>query len=75
MKVGLYIKMVIKIPEPSPMESNKVRYLDDFAAGEDIVQVLTIRGKTHETVIKGGIDETAHTRAVMRRYCKDRGLL
>ena len=41
-------------PEPSPMESNRVRYLDDFTAGED---------------------ETAHTRAVMQRYCKERGLL
>lgn len=41
-------------PEPSPMESNRVRYLDDFTSGED---------------------ETAHTRAVMQRYCKERGLL
>ena len=41
-------------PEPSPMESNRVRYLDDFTAGED---------------------ETAHTRAVMQRYCKERELL
>ena len=43
-------------PEPTPMESNKVRYLDDFTNKE-------------------GVDETAHTRAVMQRYCKDRGLL
>ena len=41
-------------PEPSPMESNRVRYQDDFTSGED---------------------ETAHTRAVMQRYCKERGLL
>ena len=41
-------------PEPSPMESNRVRYLDDFISDED---------------------ETAHTRAVMQRYCKERGLL
>lgn len=43
-------------PEPTPMESNKVRYLDDFTNQE-------------------GVDETAHTRAVMQRYCKNRGLL
>lgn len=62
-------------PEPSPMESNKTRYLDDFVASQDIVQGFTIRGKKHETIIKGDIDRTAHTRAVMQRYCKDRGLL
>lgn len=61
-------------PEPDPMESNKVRYLDDFVASEDVVQAITIRGKKFETVIKGDVDETAHTRAVMQRYCKDRGL-
>lgn len=44
-------------PEPCPMESNKVRYLDDFVTSENIA------------------DETAHTRAVMQRYCKERGLL
>lgn len=43
-------------PEPTPMESNKERYLDDFTNKE-------------------GADETVHTRAVMQRYCKDRGLL
>lgn len=62
-------------PEPSPMESNRTRYLDDFAAREDIVQEYTIRGKKYETVIKGDVDRTAHTRAVMQRYCKERGLL
>lgn len=61
-------------PEPSPMESNRTRYLDDFAASEDIVQEYTIRGKKYETVIKGDIDRTAHTRAVMQRYCKEREL-
>ena len=43
-------------PEPTPMESNRERYLEDFTNKE-------------------GVDETAHTRAVMQRYCKDRGLL
>ena len=62
-------------PEPSPMESNRARYLDDFIAREDIVQVYTIRGKKYETVIKGDVDKTAHTRAVIQRYCKERGLL
>lgn len=62
-------------PEPSPMESNKARYLDDFVAGEDTVQVFTIHGKKYETIIKGDVDRTAHTRAIMQRYCKDRGLL
>ena len=61
-------------PEPSPMESNRTRYLDDFAASEDIVQEYTIRGKKYETVIKGDVDRTAHTRAVMQRYCKEREL-
>lgn len=61
-------------PEPCPMESNRARYLDDFVAKEDVVQVFTIRGKKHETVIKGDVDQTAHTRAVMQRYCRDRGI-
>ena len=43
-------------PEPTPMESNKERYLEDFVAKEDI-------------------DKTAHTRAVMQRYCKERGII
>lgn len=53
-------------PEPSPMESNRARYLDDFATGKDVVRILTKQGE---------VDPTANTRAVMRRYCKDRGLL
>lgn len=44
-------------PEPCPMESNRVRYLDDFVS------------------VEGMLDDTAHTRAVMQHYCKDRGLL
>lgn len=62
-------------PEPHPMESNKERYLDDFVAKEDVVQAFTVRGRKHETVIKGDIDKTAHTRAVMQAYCRERGLL
>ena len=62
-------------PEPSPMESNRERYLDDFVAKEDIIQVITIRGKKHETIIKGNEDKTAHTRAVMQRYCGERNYL
>lgn len=53
-------------PEPSPMESNRARYLDDFATGKDMVRILTEQGE---------VDPTANTRAVMRRYCKDRGIL
>lgn len=44
-------------PEPFPMESNKVRYIDDFAESYNIK------------------DQTAHTRSVMQRYCKERGLI
>lgn len=62
-------------PEPHPMESNKERYLDDFVTREDVVQAYTIRGQQHETIIKGDIDKTAHTRAIMQAYCKERGLL
>ncbi|MDE7424440.1 MAG: ankyrin repeat domain-containing protein [Lachnospiraceae bacterium] len=62
-------------PEPAPMESNKVRYLDDFVAKEDTIQEYTFRGKKYETVIKGDVDDTAHTRAIMQRYCKERGLI
>ena len=62
-------------PEPHPMESNKERYLDDFVTREDVFQAYTIRGQQHETIIKGDIDKTAHTRAIMQAYCKERGLL
>lgn len=61
-------------PEPHPGEQNKVRYLDDFIPQEDCVHEITIRGKTHTTVYKGDIDRTAHTRAVMQAYCRDRNI-
>lgn len=61
-------------PEPSPMEANRELYLDEFVTQPDVVQYYTIRGKTYESVVKGDIDRTAHTRAVMREYVKDRGL-
>lgn len=61
-------------PEPSPMETNKERYLDDFVPKEDVVTSFTYRGKTRTTVIKGDIDRNAHTRAVMQRYVRDRGV-
>lgn len=61
-------------PEPYPMETNRERYLDDFVAKEDIVQKYSLRGKTYETVIRGDVDRTVRTRAVMQRYCKERGL-
>lgn len=32
-------------------------------------------GKKHETVIKGDVDKTAHTRAIMQSYCRERGLI
>lgn len=61
-------------PEPYLGELNKVRYLDDFIPIEDQVQEFTIRGKKHTSVIKGDMDRTAHTRAVLQAYCKDRNL-
>ena len=61
-------------PEPSPGEPNRVRYIDDFIPREDITQQYPIRGKEYTTVIKGDIDRTAHTRAVIQRYCRERGL-
>lgn len=62
-------------PEPYTGETNKSRYLDDFIPSEDIAQEITIRGEKITSVIKGDIDRTAHTRAVMQQYCKDRELL
>ncbi|MBD5482653.1 MAG: ankyrin repeat domain-containing protein [Lachnospiraceae bacterium] len=61
-------------PPPDVGETNRVRYLDDFIPAEDRVQEMTIRGKKYTTVIKGDVDRTAHTRAVMQRYCRDRNL-
>lgn len=55
-------------------ETNRELFLDEFVPVPDTVQEITIRGKTSTTVIKGDIDRTAHTRAVMREYCKKRGL-
>lgn len=62
-------------PEPELGELNKIRYLDDFIPTEDQVQEFTIRGKKHTSVIKGDIDRTAHTRAVMQAYCRDRNIV
>lgn len=59
-------------PEPGPGESNKVRYLDDFVPAPDRVQEFTFRGRKSKTVIKGDLDRTAHTRAVMQAYCRER---
>lgn len=59
-------------PEPQPGESNKARYLDDFVPVPDRVLESTFRGRKTQTVIKGDVDRTAHTRAVMQAYCQER---
>lgn len=61
-------------PGPGVGETNRARYLDDFVPSGDRVQELTIRGRKSTTVIKGDVDQTAHTRAVMQRYCRERNL-
>lgn len=43
-------------PEPAPGEPNRVRYIENFIAKDDIV------------------DNPAHTREVIQRYCREHGL-
>ncbi|MDE6733020.1 MAG: ankyrin repeat domain-containing protein [Oscillospiraceae bacterium] len=61
-------------PEPTPGEPNRVRYIDDFVPQEDVTQTYTIRGREYTSVIKGNVDKTAHTRAVIQKYCRKHGL-
>lgn len=56
-------------------ETNRELFLDEFKAQPDTVQTVTLRGRTATSVIKGDEDRTAHTRKVMREYCKKHNLL
>ncbi len=56
-------------------ETNRELFLDEFIPQPDVTQEFTIRGKRYSTVVKGNEDRTAHTRKVMREYCKKRDLL
>lgn len=56
-------------------ETNRELFLDEFTAVPDKVQEITLRGRTSSVVIKGDEDRTAHTRKVMREYCKKHNLL
>ncbi len=56
-------------------ETNRELFLDEFKAKPDRVQELTLRGRASSVVIKGNDDQTAHTRNVMREYCKKHNLL
>lgn len=56
-------------------ETNRELFLDEFKAKPDRVQELTLHGRTSTAVIKGDEDQTAHTRKVMREYCKKHNLL
>lgn len=60
-------------PEPDPMAANRELYLDEFVPQSDVAITVT-RKKVCESVVKDDVDRTAHTRAVMRKYVKDRGL-
>lgn len=56
-------------------ETNRELFLDEFTAVPDKVQEFTLHGRTTTSVIKGDEDRTAHTRKVMREYCKKHNLL
>lgn len=56
-------------------ETNRELFLDEFAAKPDSIQEITLRGRTSSVIINGSEDQTAHTRKVMREYCKKRNLL
>lgn len=56
-------------------ETNRELFLDEFAAQPDSVRELTLRGRTSSVVVKGDEDQTAHTRKVMREYCRKHNLL
>lgn len=56
-------------------ETNRELFLDEFAAKPDSLQEITVRGRTSSVVIDGSKDKTAHTRKVMREYCKKCNLL
>lgn len=56
-------------------ETNRELFLNEFVPVPDKVQELTLRGKKSSVIIKGDEDKTAHTRKVMREYCKKHNLL
>jgi len=56
-------------------ETNRELFLDEFIPQPDVTREFTIRGKHYSSVIKGGEDRTAHTRKIMREYCKKHDLL
>lgn len=56
-------------------ETNRELFLDEFTAKPDKVQELTLRGRTSTVIVKGDEDQTAHTRKVMREYCKIHNLI
>lgn len=56
-------------------ETNRELFLDEFTAKPDKVQELTLRGRTSTVIVKGDEDRTAHTRKVMREYCKKHNLI
>lgn len=62
-------------PWPDAVETNRELYLDDFVPRSGTAAITVIRGMVYESAIKDNIDRTAHTRAVMRKYAKDRGLI
>ena len=62
-------------PLPTPGESNRSLYLDDFVPVEDKTIEVNFRGKKETVLIKGDIDRTAHTRKVMQEYIRTRGII
>ena len=62
-------------PLPTPGESNRSLYLDDFVPVEDKTIEVNFRGKKETVLIKGDRDRTAHTRRVMQEYIITRGII
>lgn len=60
-------------PEPSPLETNRERYLDDFVPEPDVEREYTLKGRVFKTVVKGDVDRTQHMRAIMQKYWKEHG--
>ena len=59
-------------PADEPEMENRSLFIDDFVPKEDVIREFTLRGKKHTSVQKGDTDRTAHTRAVIQKYVKDR---
>ena len=54
---------------------NKERYINNFVPKDDRVIETNFRGKVETIVQKGNVDFTAHTRAVIQKYIKDRNII